>query len=100
MQIDKYTKVVLTLIAVCLLWLSIGGPALLPTAHAESVPVQQQQAPRVTNNQLTFREVTNNVSRVTYFVTDTKTNTCWLASVNPGSTAISALASAPADVCK
>lgn len=36
MRIDRYTKVVLTIIAACLLWLSVGGPALLPTAHAQA----------------------------------------------------------------
>jgi hypothetical protein len=36
MPIDRYTKVVLTIIAACLIWLSLGGPALLPTAHAQS----------------------------------------------------------------
>ena len=36
MRIDTYTKVVLTVIAACLVWLSIGGPNLLPTAHAQS----------------------------------------------------------------
>lgn len=38
MRIDAYTKGVLTIIAVCLLWLSIGGPSLLPTAHAQTKP--------------------------------------------------------------
>ena len=36
MRVDRYTKIVLTTIAVCLIWLSLGGPALLPTAHAQS----------------------------------------------------------------
>ena len=36
MHIDRYTKVVLTIIAACLFWLSLGGPSLLPTAHAQS----------------------------------------------------------------
>ena len=36
MSIDRYTKCVLTLIAVCLIWMSLGGPSLLPTAHAQS----------------------------------------------------------------
>jgi hypothetical protein len=38
MRIDRYTKVVLTVIAACLVWLSLGGPNLLPTAHAQSTP--------------------------------------------------------------
>jgi hypothetical protein len=29
MTVDRYTKTVLTLIAVCLLWLSVGGPSLI-----------------------------------------------------------------------
>ena len=36
MAVDRYTKAVLTVIAVCLLWLSLGGPSLLPTASAQS----------------------------------------------------------------
>ena len=36
MKADKYTKVVLTVIAACLVWLSLGGPSLLQTAHAQS----------------------------------------------------------------
>jgi hypothetical protein len=36
MRIDRYTKVVLTIIAACLFWLSLGGPGLLPAAHAQS----------------------------------------------------------------
>ena len=35
MKIDRYTKVVLTIIAACLVWLSIGGPQLLPSARAQ-----------------------------------------------------------------
>jgi len=34
-HIDRYTKVVLTIIAACLIWLSLGGASLLPAAHAE-----------------------------------------------------------------
>jgi hypothetical protein len=36
MTIDRYTKCVLTVIALCLIWMSVGGPALLPTARAQS----------------------------------------------------------------
>ncbi len=32
MTVDRYTKAVLTAIAACLMWLSLGGPSLLPTA--------------------------------------------------------------------
>jgi hypothetical protein len=35
MRIDSYTKFVLTVIALCLIWLSLGGPALLPVAKAQ-----------------------------------------------------------------
>ncbi len=35
MRIDIYTKFVLTVIALCLIWLSAGGPATLPTARAQ-----------------------------------------------------------------
>jgi hypothetical protein len=35
MSVDRYTKVVLTVIAVCLVWLSLGGPSL-------TIPVQAQ----------------------------------------------------------
>lgn len=38
MRIDRYTKAVLTIIAACLIWLSLGGPALLPIAQAQSTP--------------------------------------------------------------
>ncbi len=36
MAIDRYTKVVLTVIAVCLVWLSIGGPTQLTPVSAQS----------------------------------------------------------------
>ena len=35
MRIDLYTKFVLTVIALCLIWLSVGGPAILPGASAQ-----------------------------------------------------------------
>jgi hypothetical protein len=35
MTVDRYTKVVLTIIAVCLVWLSFGGPSLLPAVNAQ-----------------------------------------------------------------
>lgn len=41
MRIDFYTRVVLTVIAACLVWLSFGGPALLPIAHAQSTGTNQ-----------------------------------------------------------
>lgn len=36
MRIDAYTKAVLTVIAVCVVWLSLGGPNLLSVAHAQT----------------------------------------------------------------
>lgn len=38
MRIDFYTKFVLTVIALCLLWMSLGGTALLPTVQARTGP--------------------------------------------------------------
>jgi hypothetical protein len=35
MRIDRYTKAVLTVIAACLVWIPLGGPNLLPVAHAQ-----------------------------------------------------------------
>ena len=35
MAIDRYTKVILTVIAVCLVWLSIGGPSLITPVRAQ-----------------------------------------------------------------
>ena len=35
MRIDLYTRAVLTLIALCLVWIAIGGPALLPVVEAQ-----------------------------------------------------------------
>jgi hypothetical protein len=35
MQTDCYTKALLTIIAACLMWLSVGGPRLLPSVHAQ-----------------------------------------------------------------
>lgn len=44
MRIDRYTKVILTIIAACLVWLSIGGTRLFPSARAQTTldvaPVQ------------------------------------------------------------
>ena len=36
MRIDAYTKVVLTVIAVCLVWLSLGGPSLITPVAAQN----------------------------------------------------------------
>ena len=36
MRIDAYTKVILTIIAACLVYLSFGGRAVMPVARAES----------------------------------------------------------------
>lgn len=35
MTVDRYTKAVLTVIAVCLVWLSIGGPSLITPVGAQ-----------------------------------------------------------------
>jgi hypothetical protein len=35
MTVDRYTKALLTVIAACLVWLSFGGPSLLPTVSAQ-----------------------------------------------------------------
>ena len=36
MKSDAYTKIILTVIAVSLVWLSLGGPAFLTTVEAQS----------------------------------------------------------------
>ena len=41
MKIDPYTKVILTIIAVCLVWLSVGGPSII------TVAAQDDRAQRV-----------------------------------------------------
>ena len=33
MVVDRYTKAVLSVIAACLVWLSVGGPSLLVLVH-------------------------------------------------------------------
>jgi len=35
MRIDRYTKIILTIIAACLVWLSVGGAQLLPSVKAQ-----------------------------------------------------------------
>lgn len=35
MAVDRYTKLVLTVIAVCLVWLSVGGPSLMAPVSAQ-----------------------------------------------------------------
>jgi hypothetical protein len=35
MKSDTYIKFVLTVIAVCLVWISLGGPALITSVHAQ-----------------------------------------------------------------
>jgi hypothetical protein len=37
MAVDRYTKMILTVIAVCLVWLSAGGPALTTPVSAQDV---------------------------------------------------------------
>ena len=36
MKTDLYTKAVLTVIALCLLWIAAGGPALIPRVEAQA----------------------------------------------------------------
>ncbi len=36
MTVDRYTKVVLTVIAACLVWLSLGGPSLITPVQAQN----------------------------------------------------------------
>jgi hypothetical protein len=35
MAVDHYTKAVLTVIAACLVWLSVGGPSLITSVSAQ-----------------------------------------------------------------
>jgi hypothetical protein len=35
MALDRYTKLVLTVIAVCLVWISVGGPSLITPVRAQ-----------------------------------------------------------------
>ena len=35
MSVDRYTKLMLTVIAVCLAWLSVGGPSLTTPVSAQ-----------------------------------------------------------------
>lgn len=39
MNTDRYTKAVLTVIALCLIWMSLGGPSMIPVADAQ-MPVK------------------------------------------------------------
>ena len=36
MAVDRYTKIVLTVIAGCLVWLSIGGPSFVTPVRAQA----------------------------------------------------------------
>jgi hypothetical protein len=36
MSVDRYTKVILTVIALCLVWLSLGGPSLITPVEAQA----------------------------------------------------------------
>jgi hypothetical protein len=35
MTVDRYTKVVLTVIAVCLVWIALGGPSVITPVSAQ-----------------------------------------------------------------
>jgi hypothetical protein len=47
MRIDTYTKVILTVIALCLIWLSLGGPSPLPSVSAQGKQTQSSGYGRV-----------------------------------------------------
>ena len=36
MSVDRYTKAVLTVIAACLVWLSLGGPSVMTPVSAQA----------------------------------------------------------------
>lgn len=36
MSVDRYTKLVLTVIAVCLMWIAAGGPSLITPVKAQT----------------------------------------------------------------
>ena len=36
MTADRYTKVILTMIAMCLVWIALGGPSLIPPVSAQN----------------------------------------------------------------
>ena len=44
MRIDRYTKVVLTIIAACLVWLSVGGVQVFLPAYAQVLPASAPKA--------------------------------------------------------
>jgi hypothetical protein len=41
MRIDAYTKAVLTIIAVALVWIAAGGPSTVPAVAAQIQPAQR-----------------------------------------------------------
>lgn len=41
MSVDRYTKAVLTVIAACLVWLSLGGPSLITSVSAQGDTTEQ-----------------------------------------------------------
>jgi hypothetical protein len=42
MSVDRYTKAVLTVIALCLVWISLGGSSLIPKAEAQAQAQEQR----------------------------------------------------------
>jgi hypothetical protein len=42
MPVDRYTKLVLTVIAVCLVWIAVGGPSLITPLSAQNDRVYLQ----------------------------------------------------------
>ena len=57
MRADRYTKVVLTIIAACLVWLSLGGPQILSAVHAQTPSAQAVDRPKtlISGDDLAFR---------------------------------------------
>jgi hypothetical protein len=58
MRTDRYTKIVLTIIAACLVWLSLGGPQLLTSARAQTPSPITPDRPfktLISGNDLAFR---------------------------------------------
>ena len=56
MAVDRYTKAVLTAIAIVLVWLSLGGPALLPTVTAQQAGVGRFEYLMATPYYTSYRE--------------------------------------------
>ena len=53
MSADRYVKVVLTVIAMCLVWLSIGGPSVTPPVQAQGGRQTEVKQVTVSSGQVT-----------------------------------------------